>query len=461
MGSSCAFQNLLWIFLFYCLVGDSVEDEDKQVLVTVPSGKVTRRVADDLNLTCKVFSDAKYYISWRIPQNRQLQADRIKLEDGFNTQSVTVYQLQDYDAGVYSCIARHRDRVLTKEIFVSVVQSEPKPCSDHSFPCENGHCIPRRFACDGRMDCNDGSDESKIVCGSDPCKDKVLCEDGRCLPRSFCCDPATDISCQLSFLLPCCKQYLASIATEALFPSKAAGTLPPHRRYSGNVEYLPSSVYTVVSCAVVFIFVATVMVAAICRIHMRRSAMAMFPTHVTPASSTERHRFLPWCSHHPRFSARPSSLNTHPCSHLPFGGNLRTVTCPHGSYVVAAYSSSQGKVHFFQHLPKPPDYSPAADDPPPPYSSTDNLCVAVANESAVGNDEGRKTFTQSVQIPPSLHHLCSATINALADDDNACVAVASASGESSPLLSVTEQSSTSSGAPGHGELSETAVKHVA
>lgn len=435
------FQNLFYVFMFYCLTRCSAGDEDKQLLVTVPSGKVTRRVADDLNLTCRVFSDTKFYISWRIPQNKQLQADRIRTEDGFNEQSVTIYQLRDFDAGIYSCIARYRDTVLRKDILVSIASSEQKACFEHSFICGNGYCIPKRYACDGHMDCPDGSDESKNNCGPDPCEDKVLCDDGRCIPRTLCCDPAMDISCQLTYLLPCCKQYLASIATEALFPPPKPGSaLPPHRRYSGSVDYLQSSVYTVVSCVVVFIFVATIMVAAICRIHMRRSAMAMFPSHVSAAATTERHRFLPWCqhAHHagPRFASRPSTVTGgNSCSHLPYGANLRTITCSHGSYVVAAYSSSHDKVHFFQHLPKPPEYSPVADDPPPPYSSVDDL-RAIANESALlRGAEADKTVTQSVQMPPNWHHLCSASMSTTPESGAvATEAAAPSSGEASPLL---------------------------
>lgn len=39
----------------------------------------------------------------------------------------------------------------------------------------------------------------------------MLCEDGRCLPRATCCDPATQLGCRLTYMLPCCRKYLASV----------------------------------------------------------------------------------------------------------------------------------------------------------------------------------------------------------------------------------------------------------
>lgn len=84
--------------------------------------------------------------------------------------------------------------------------------------------------------------------------------------------------------------------------------LVPHQHFGPGVEYLQSSVYTVVSCAVVFILVATVMVAAICRIHMRRSVMA---TAFRPP------RCLPWCRQlHPPATTVSGFTSTRFCRFL-------------------------------------------------------------------------------------------------------------------------------------------------
>ncbi len=34
-------------------------------------------------------------------------------------------------------------------------------CSDNEFKCvESGHCVEKKYRCDGRADCLDGSDET-------------------------------------------------------------------------------------------------------------------------------------------------------------------------------------------------------------------------------------------------------------------------------------------------------------
>ena len=42
-------------------------------------------------------------------------------------------------------------------------------CEASNFQCRNGHCIPQRWACDGDMDCQDGSDEDPDNCGKCRC----------------------------------------------------------------------------------------------------------------------------------------------------------------------------------------------------------------------------------------------------------------------------------------------------
>lgn len=37
-------------------------------------------------------------------------------------------------------------------------------CSDDQFTCDNGQCIRSQYKCDGRRDCQDGSDESLRTC---------------------------------------------------------------------------------------------------------------------------------------------------------------------------------------------------------------------------------------------------------------------------------------------------------
>lgn len=397
-----SFCELFAVVVLFSAIHGSSESEGKEVVITVPSGKVTRRVGDDLNLTCKVNSRERYLITWIIPQDKVRQAHRVKVDaEHFNENTATIYQLEEPDTGWYTCVARPNDsnvnKTFNKTVYVAVTAYAlpgRRPCYNQSFVCGNGYCIPKRYACDGHVDCHDSSDEAPKHCGPDPCEDKVLCEDGRCLPRSLCCDPATQPDCRVTYLLSCCKKYLASIANTT---HSLVGVLPgpPHQRLGTSVEYLQSSVYTAVSIAVVFILLATVLVAAICRIHMRRTVMAS-PFPFASGGQPPDHRCLPWCRplHHPVTTAgvgfREGSLASSCAHHLAGGADLRTVTCAHGSYVVATYSSSgtpggRPKLHFLQQLPKPPEYSPLAQGPPPPYQSTEQLAAASNKEHSPGN----------------------------------------------------------------------------
>ncbi|KAF7244397.1 Low-density lipoprotein receptor-related protein 8 [Varanus komodoensis] len=57
--------------------------------------------------------------------------------------------------------------------------SAKKTCAETDFTCNNGHCIPSRWKCDGEEECPDGSDESEATCSahspkSDHSEDKTI-----------------------------------------------------------------------------------------------------------------------------------------------------------------------------------------------------------------------------------------------------------------------------------------------
>ncbi|CAB1348795.1 unnamed protein product, partial [Coregonus sp. 'balchen'] len=64
-------------------------------------------------------------------------------------------------------------------------------CEASSFQCLTGHCIPKRWVCDGDDDCQDSSDEERAHCVGDRCNG-FLCSNGTCLPASAHCNGVQD-----------------------------------------------------------------------------------------------------------------------------------------------------------------------------------------------------------------------------------------------------------------------------
>ncbi|KAL7985068.1 hypothetical protein Chor_003638 [Crotalus horridus] len=62
------------------------------------------------------------------------------------------------------------------ELFFFLLKKKPlsllsakKTCAESDFTCNNGHCIPSRWKCDGEEECSDGSDESELICSEYSC----------------------------------------------------------------------------------------------------------------------------------------------------------------------------------------------------------------------------------------------------------------------------------------------------
>ena len=66
-------------------------------------------------------------------------------------------------------------------------------CFSFQYQCANGHCISSWRKCDGNNDCGDYSDEWRCPTTSAPCPFyRFQCVNGRCVSRSYICDGDND-----------------------------------------------------------------------------------------------------------------------------------------------------------------------------------------------------------------------------------------------------------------------------
>ncbi|XP_032874679.1 low-density lipoprotein receptor-related protein 2-like [Amblyraja radiata] len=68
-------------------------------------------------------------------------------------------------------------------------------CTSSDFVCLSGQCVPNRWQCDGKADCEDGSDENSEVCHKEICQiHETSCGPGshQCIPLSWKCDGKKD-----------------------------------------------------------------------------------------------------------------------------------------------------------------------------------------------------------------------------------------------------------------------------
>uniref|UniRef100_T1JE00 Ig-like domain-containing protein n=1 Tax=Strigamia maritima TaxID=126957 RepID=T1JE00_STRMM len=326
------------------------------------SERIVRRVDEDLNLYCSVTlqttSSIHFSMDWKIPAS--VSASRITVQEDYNQINLRVHKLQETDKGDYICIASKEHFEIIRKNVTVIVRQKKGICPDNHFRCTYvGHCIPARYLCDGYNDCLDASDESPSECGFDPCEGKIRCNDGRCLDRQLCCDPYVESSCPTSHLLPCCMRFIHSMYNH-IHPS-----VEQQRRYDSDLGFLQSTIYTVIGCAVAFVFIVTIMVIAVCRVHMKRSAMTTHPTSriasVTPnMGAIDQRRVFDDGGFGDPFVYDPTSPSNNPAN------------------LLVTYNIRNG-IQFVGRLVKPPSYSEIVQEatmpegPPPPYPSSDNL----------------------------------------------------------------------------------------
>lgn len=344
---------------------------------TGPIGKpiVLGREAEPLNLTCHIVYQKTerndiplsnetpspvYIVDWKVfnpNDNRNLIYPGTRFERGQSENSAWLWfeRLAETDAGDYTCRAVPRNAIRQPSVFTDIhlsVKNKIGTCGSKWFRCHSSRCILQRYLCDGMADCQDGEDETGVAgCGPDPCSGKVFCGE-RCVPRAWCCDLG---NCNTSM--------------PAVRPDPPGITSTDHQHFN-DMGFLQTTIYTVIGCAMAFMFIVTILVIMICRVHMKRAMNSRCPQQVRNPGPRPRHSI-------PLYDLdvylnRAADINNQ-------GG------------VTVTYNINNG-VQFVGRPVEPPPYSeiapvPPREGPPPPYVSQENLLgspIVPNPSSAVG-----------------------------------------------------------------------------
>ncbi|KAK7865204.1 hypothetical protein R5R35_003921 [Gryllus longicercus] len=379
---------LLCIFsLISCLHGSEDVKQGSNILTVYPvtaAGQLVRRMDETLNLTCSVTGNSshmsKFKITWQMPYNSKNSKSRVFTVQEHNKLTLLVQNLQESDTGDYKCQAVDNNQTTLQEVVRVNVKRRKPVCSENMFQCAlpGGECIAKRYVCDGWEDCPEGTDEAPIHCGRDSCEGKLRCDNGRCIPYEWCCDDYIDPNCTVKVRLPCCRKLITGCVLCAAGDMDADGYPPSEQQRFNDMGFLQTTIYTVIGCAMAFMFIVTVLIIAICRVHMKRSVLtrcpaAMLASHTGPGSGFPRHL----AGGH-RLVNLPSRNAVPPLYDLDvFLGHSAELSQPSHSGLLVTYNINNG-VQFVGQPVDPPPYSeiltsPPREGPPPPYTSRENL----------------------------------------------------------------------------------------
>ncbi|XP_011300135.1 uncharacterized protein [Fopius arisanus] len=336
---------------------------------------------ESLNMTCtavyhnpdKNDISLSYDVDWKVPSHvKDNPSSKIISGQNKNIAWLWFERLSEYDAGNYICNAVSTSKsvvppFMSSEIRLSVKSSKNKPtfCGKQWFKCHlSTHCIMQRYVCDGKADCDQGEDENPDACGPNPCFGKVHCE-GRCIPPEWCCD------------------YRNCNGTYGLRP------WPPEPH---EISYVQTAFYTVIGCAMAFMFIVTILVIAICRVQIKRAMNSRW-TQQNRTNCTRRRTV-------------PIGM---PMYDLDVYLNRAADNYPRGVSIM--YNINSG-VQFVGRPMEPPPYSeviasPPREGPPPPYVSCENLIeqtttIGVASESTTASQSESTEAPTCGTIPPQV-----------------------------------------------------------
>ncbi|XP_071441289.1 low-density lipoprotein receptor class A domain-containing protein 3-like [Hetaerina americana] len=418
-------RNLLFLLFSLMFNANGSEENVKVELVIFPTLKskglnfISKKAEETLNVTCSAISETdslpQYNLHWDLPFTPLNSQNRVTIGGGLNTLTLVVQNLKVSDSGDYNCEAKLGDEVKIKEAVTVNVKNKksysPKICNDKMFSCSPGQCIPRRYKCDGHVDCESGADEAKVNCGPNACLGRINCDDGRCIPKNWCCDQLNDPNCTAKVKPTCCSQWHKS------YVDNDHGYLSEQQRYS-DMGFLQTTIYTVIGCAMAFMFIVTILVVAICRVHMKRSSTLGGIASVTPSHRMRCSRLtnnggrfpggaLPRNSathslltHHQPIDPAPNSplhslqlydldVYLNAATSLPPGSGRDPSQSsrmanqnPHS--LLVTYNINNG-VQFVGRPVDPPPYcevmsAPPREGPPPPYVSHEDISSQALNQ---------------------------------------------------------------------------------
>ncbi|XP_063986068.1 uncharacterized protein LOC135167136 isoform X2 [Diachasmimorpha longicaudata] len=328
---------------------------------------------ESLNMTCtavhqnsdKSDISLNYIVDWKVPSHvRDNASSKITTGQDTNIAWLWFERLSDSDAGDYTCHAITTNKAvvppfLSNEIRLSVKSGKSKPtfCGKQWFKCHSSAiCIMQRYVCDGKADCSEGEDEHSETCGPDPCFGRVHCE-GRCIPPEWCCD------------------HRNCSGTYGLRP------WPPETH---EISYVQTAFYTVIGCAMAFMFIVTILVIAICRVQIKRAMNSRW-TQQNRTNCTRRRTV-------------PIGI---PMYDLDVYLNRSADNYPRGVSIM--YNINSG-VQFVGRPVEPPPYSevvasPPPEGPPPPYVSCENL-IEQTTTNAASDSTTRISQTEQIEPPP-------------------------------------------------------------
>lgn len=332
---------------------------------------------ETLELTCELKNNTEEetFLKWTLPSEEEnISLDRNK-DDSANDTSVFTFEnttlengtlklflnnLQIIDSGSYTCSYGNDSNTFNHTVKL-IVRPKRDSCGK-KFECDENQCIAAIYKCDGLVDCKSKIDESPEICGENPCDGRIMCSNGRCIPKEWCkpCDSVSKENCTNKYRPDCCPpldpyyHYPKGdmVFGDGSYPQRYNDFVhqPSVHRY--DINLIQTTIYTIIGCALVFMIIVSILVIAICRIHMKRSPPVHIPNNRRVFATTSYHR------------AFTQEIGLYDLD--------ISVNRPEGVGLLVTYNINNG-VQIVGSPVDPPPYSevaslPPREGPPPPYT---------------------------------------------------------------------------------------------